>query len=447
MRANLAAPLARRSAEYQIASDGQSRLVTRSWSTRAAPDGGAGRRSVPSGAVRWTISAELLASQPRHRRRDRDCDRRALRLADRPLGRPSPTVDRRSGSVCRGRQRGRSTSVRLWTGPTVSAPPSRRRPRRRRRSQPEQRRSATPWRSSRPDARRDWTSDFPTTGPTPDALPPSTPGSRRAVRRAVGRGNLELTVTTARWRSRRPARSSRSGREASAATGSGRAMVPGAGRRRHPASGPDLALGLTRNPWTTSTATTSSSTTGGPITSGSSRSRRATYEGANPLCGDRITMQLGVRDGVVERRRVHGARLRDQPGGASLLTDEIKGKPRRRRRGHPRRRPPRAARHRHQPGAPEVRAAHPRDAAAARSPTRRQRRAEAPRGVRTAARDRRPPSRLPRGLSPAGLTPASLASPAPTPPRRPTAPVDPPEPPRRHAEELRRPPQGGRPHP
>ena len=40
----------------------------------------------------------------------------------------------------------------------------------------------------------------------------------------------------------------------------------------------------------------------------------ATYEGANPLCGDRITMQLGVRDGVVRAGRVHRPRLRDQPG-------------------------------------------------------------------------------------------------------------------------------------
>ena len=25
------------------------------------------------------------------------------------------------------------------------------------------------------------------------------------------------------------------------------------------------------------------------------------YEGGNPLCGDRITLMLGVKDGVVER--------------------------------------------------------------------------------------------------------------------------------------------------
>ena len=27
----------------------------------------------------------------------------------------------------------------------------------------------------------------------------------------------------------------------------------------------------------------------------------ASYEGANPLCGDRITLMLGVKDGVVDR--------------------------------------------------------------------------------------------------------------------------------------------------
>ena len=30
----------------------------------------------------------------------------------------------------------------------------------------------------------------------------------------------------------------------------------------------------------------------------------ASFEGSNPLCGDRITLQLGIRDGVVERPEV-----------------------------------------------------------------------------------------------------------------------------------------------
>ena len=41
----------------------------------------------------------------------------------------------------------------------------------------------------------------------------------------------------------------------------------------------------------------------------------AVYEGANPLCGDRITLMLGISDdGHRRRRRLHRARLRHQPG-------------------------------------------------------------------------------------------------------------------------------------
>ena len=53
----------------------------------------------------------------------------------------------------------------------------------------------------------------------------------------------------------------------------------------------------------------------------------ATYEGSNPLCGDRITMQLAVRDGVVERVGFTGRGCAISQASASLLTDEIKGKP------------------------------------------------------------------------------------------------------------------------
>ena len=53
----------------------------------------------------------------------------------------------------------------------------------------------------------------------------------------------------------------------------------------------------------------------------------ASYEGANPLCGDRITMQLAVRDGVVERVGFTGRGCAISQASASLLTDEIKGKP------------------------------------------------------------------------------------------------------------------------
>src|SRR4051794_40953146 len=53
----------------------------------------------------------------------------------------------------------------------------------------------------------------------------------------------------------------------------------------------------------------------------------ATFEGANPLCGDRITMQLAVRDGVVEDVRFTGRGCAISQASASLLTDEVKGKP------------------------------------------------------------------------------------------------------------------------
>ena len=52
----------------------------------------------------------------------------------------------------------------------------------------------------------------------------------------------------------------------------------------------------------------------------------ATYEGANPLCGDRITMMLGIRDGVVEQVAFTGRGCAISQASASLLTDEVKGK-------------------------------------------------------------------------------------------------------------------------
>ena len=53
----------------------------------------------------------------------------------------------------------------------------------------------------------------------------------------------------------------------------------------------------------------------------------ASIEGSNPLCGDRITLQIGVRDGVVERIGFTGRGCAISQASASLLTDEIKGKP------------------------------------------------------------------------------------------------------------------------
>jgi nitrogen fixation protein NifU and related proteins len=53
----------------------------------------------------------------------------------------------------------------------------------------------------------------------------------------------------------------------------------------------------------------------------------ASIEGSNPLCGDRITLQLGVRDGLLERIGFTGRGCAISQASASLLTDEIKGKP------------------------------------------------------------------------------------------------------------------------
>lgn len=51
----------------------------------------------------------------------------------------------------------------------------------------------------------------------------------------------------------------------------------------------------------------------------------ASFEGANPLCGDRITMQLGIRDGKVAEVAFTGRGCAISQASASLLTDEVKG--------------------------------------------------------------------------------------------------------------------------
>lgn len=53
----------------------------------------------------------------------------------------------------------------------------------------------------------------------------------------------------------------------------------------------------------------------------------ATFEGSNPLCGDRITMQLTVEGGIVTDVGFTGRGCAISQASASLLTDEIKGKP------------------------------------------------------------------------------------------------------------------------
>jgi nitrogen fixation NifU-like protein len=54
----------------------------------------------------------------------------------------------------------------------------------------------------------------------------------------------------------------------------------------------------------------------------------ASYEGHNPLCGDRITMMLVVdTEGVVSDVAFNGRGCAISQASASLLTDEIKGRP------------------------------------------------------------------------------------------------------------------------
>ena len=51
------------------------------------------------------------------------------------------------------------------------------------------------------------------------------------------------------------------------------------------------------------------------------------YEGSNPLCGDRITLMLGISDdGVVEEVAFTGRGCAISQASASMLTDEIKGR-------------------------------------------------------------------------------------------------------------------------
>jgi nitrogen fixation protein NifU and related proteins len=52
----------------------------------------------------------------------------------------------------------------------------------------------------------------------------------------------------------------------------------------------------------------------------------ASWEGSNPLCGDRITMMLGLdEDGIVRDVAFSGRGCAISQASASLLTDEIKG--------------------------------------------------------------------------------------------------------------------------
>ena len=119
----------------------------------------------------------------------------------------------------------------------------------------------------------------------------------------------------------------------------------------------------------------------------------ASYEGANPLCGDRITLMLGVKDGIVDRVGFTGRGCAISQASASLLTDEIKGKPLTEVASHPRGRPARPPGHRHQPGPSQVRDVEPREPAA-----------RAGRSRRRGSREHERPGERARARASAGMT-------------------------------------------
>jgi nitrogen fixation NifU-like protein len=49
-------------------------------------------------------------------------------------------------------------------------------------------------------------------------------------------------------------------------------------------------------------------------------------EGRNPLCGDHLTVQVDVEDGVIENVAFEGAGCAISRASASLMTDAVKGK-------------------------------------------------------------------------------------------------------------------------
>lgn len=50
------------------------------------------------------------------------------------------------------------------------------------------------------------------------------------------------------------------------------------------------------------------------------------YEDANPLCGDRIRMDLKVKDGRIEQIRFSGVGCSISQAAASMLCEEVEGK-------------------------------------------------------------------------------------------------------------------------
>lgn len=52
-----------------------------------------------------------------------------------------------------------------------------------------------------------------------------------------------------------------------------------------------------------------------------------TAQGYNPLCGDHVTLQITVHDGVVQEIRFSGSGCAISTASASMMTQLVKGKP------------------------------------------------------------------------------------------------------------------------
>ena len=63
-----------------------------------------------------------------------------------------------------------------------------------------------------------------------------------------------------------------------------------------------------------------------PHNAGTLEAADITHEDSNPLCGDRIRIDLAVADGAVADIRFQGRGCAISQAAASMLTDEIKGK-------------------------------------------------------------------------------------------------------------------------
>ncbi|MFQ5512946.1 MAG: Fe-S cluster assembly sulfur transfer protein SufU [Myxococcota bacterium] len=64
-----------------------------------------------------------------------------------------------------------------------------------------------------------------------------------------------------------------------------------------------------------------------PRNFGSLKGANCRAEGVNPLCGDHVTLQLQVENGIVRDARFQGNGCAISTASASLMTQAIKGKP------------------------------------------------------------------------------------------------------------------------